>query len=1439
MAHESRKLGWVYVVLFAVFGVLPVFATDGIYRVKADASSPTPDGLTWETAFQSIQSGVDATYDAGGGEVWVAAGTYMPSFGTVVTLQEGVAIYGGFAGTETARDQRDWTANVTTIHGMGFSQCVFGANHAILDGFTVTGGYNVGSGGGMLNQACSPVVANCIFTANQGFNGGGMYNNNGAAPVLTSCLFASNRADYGAGMYNNNAAAPVITQCVFQANTATLKGGGIYNGAASPMITNSSFGGNISEGKGGAIYSWQGAPRAEGCDFSGNTALGAGGAIYHESSSASRVSGCTFTNNSAVNGGALYNEYSDIGVTSCDFVGNTAEDSGGAMLNYFCSPALTQCGFDANVAQGYGGAIFNQEINMSSVQSCIFSGNTGKYGGGMANLYDASPSLTGCGFIANIAETGGGMYSFASGPSLSGCQFSGNAADTGGGMYQYQSALTLQSCAFDYNEAVENGGGIYNDDSDPVITNCIFSNNTAPKGAGIYCNGADAAPHLTECLFEKNRANGSGGGMSNNKAVPVLNRCIFVQNVAATDFGGGMYNISASPRIEGCVFSGNQAFRGGGMYNLVSSPQVTNSRFAGNRADSSGGGLEDNLATTSLTNSIFAGNTSGFGGALLIGGSSTSSLINCTVAGNAATFEGGGLYNSNSTPVFGNSIFWDNTAPVGASIHTPDATRPVITYSCVQGGYTGAGNLDADPLFAGVPPYGSLQLQVGSPCLDTGTSVGAPAEDYLERPRPQGTGVDMGAYEGSLDAGDIVTLTLAVRPEDGGITVPPADTYSFGIGEPVLLQAEETGLSFRYWDGDVTGWEAVQEITITEDLDITAVFGTNVIFVDEHSPAVYPDGSSWDRAYRDIQMAIDIAYALGESEVWVAAGSYTATTDAVVTLLEDVAVYGGFGGTEFERDQRDWTVNVTVIDGEGVRRCVSGADGAVLDGFTITHGWAGSGGGMVNWPASPTVANCLFTANTAMEKGGGMFNYDSSPQVIGCTFQGNTAGFGGGGIYNAGAVSVEQCMFSENTADTGGGIENAIGSVNITDCIFEANTVSFSGGGIYNADAAEPVVERCLFAQNVSEDFGGGIYNVAPSCSIEDCEFDGNSAFGGAGVSTVNASPLVSKCIFKNNQAAAGGGGIHIYGGSPEVTNCVFGGNTANMGGALAIVDAGEPHVMNCTLAGNTATEYAAALLVTNASLFITNSILWGNVAPIYQETLVLPPAVATVTFSCVAGGYAGTGNLKADPRFVDLAAGNLQLQAHSPCIDAGTDSSAPSEDIIAIFRPQNAGYDMGAYEFTGTPVPGLSVMPQELHVGSEAGTASFAIVTPAAWTVESDAAWITNPASGTGNGTLTVTFGENSGPARSALLTVVGAGTTPASLTVTVYQQGGDIPHPADLNEDFRIVLGEAIGYLAGWQQGSNPIAYAIRAAYLWQNGEQYAYDANGTPPLCWILQP
>ena len=76
--------------------------------------------------------------------------------------------------------------------------------------------------------------------------------------------------------------------------------------------------------------------------------------------------------------------------------------------------------------------------------------------------------------------------------------------------------------------------------------------------------------------------------------------------------------------------------------------------------------------------------------------------------------------------------------------------------------------------------------------------------------------------------------------------------------------------------------------------------------------------------------------------------------------------------------------------------------------------------------------------------------------------------------------------------------------------------------------------------------------------------------------------------------------------------------------------------------------------------------------------------------------------------------------------------------------------------------------------------------------------------------------------------------------LTPTLEAEEGEaLLHPGDVNADWRMVMSEAIAYLAGWQQGSNPMAYAIRAAYLWQSGEQYHYEAGEDAPLCWVLGP
>ncbi len=228
----------------------------GVFRVDAASAAATPDGQSWAAAYKTLQAAVDAAYAASGGEVWVKTGTYTATTDPVLTMKSGVSIYGGFAGTESARDQRNWSANITTIDGEKARSCVAGANAAVLDGFTVTRGSRSGSsGGGMLNSHASPTVTNCIFTGNSagGYGdsgGGGMYNAY-SSPTLVNCTFSNNLAhhteiwanyNYGGGMYNTSS-SPTLTGCTFSGNIAG-HGGGMYNSSSSPTLTNCVFASN-------------------------------------------------------------------------------------------------------------------------------------------------------------------------------------------------------------------------------------------------------------------------------------------------------------------------------------------------------------------------------------------------------------------------------------------------------------------------------------------------------------------------------------------------------------------------------------------------------------------------------------------------------------------------------------------------------------------------------------------------------------------------------------------------------------------------------------------------------------------------------------------------------------------------------------------------------------------------------------------------------------------------------------------------------------------------------------------------------------------------------------------------------------------------------------------------------------------------------------------
>ena len=115
-------------------------------------------------------------------------------------------------------------------------------------------------------------------------------------------------------------------------------------------------------------------------------------------------------------------------------------------------------------------------------------------------------------------------------------------------------------------------------------------------------------------------------------------------------------------------------------------------------------------------------------------------------------------------------------------------------------------------------------------------------------------------------------------------------------------------------------------------------------------------------------------------------------------------------------------------------------------------------------------------------------------------------------------------------------------------------------------------------------------------------------------------------------------------------------------------------------------------------------------------------------------------------------------------------DSGTTSESPIAV--------ESGLVTVTGGTPPALSVTPATQSVSANSGSTTFNIQTTAAWTASSNQTWatITNP-SGTGDATLTVNYEANTGVVRSAIITITGTGTNPASVQVTVNQAAPGTP--------------------------------------------------------------
>lgn len=246
-------------------------------------------------------------------------------------------------------------------------------------------------------------------------------------------------------------------------------------------------------------------------------------------------------------------------------------------------------------------------------------------------------------------------------------------------------------------------------------------------------------------------------------------------NANVSAMGGGIYILNASPTLINLNFSRNTARLGGAVYNQDSNATFVNVIFADNSASSLGGAVYNINSNASFINTVFLKNHAGTGSAVYSSNADAVFTNNTFVRNDART-----VFSDRFLPTMYNSVAWDN------SVFIPDDSLPMtVTYSIVQGGYWGTGNLSTDPQFVDAN-NNDFRLRTSSPGIDAGNNSYLPADQY------------------DLDADGIVTEPLSLDRAGVARRSHLAETGS--AAEPIVdIGAYETRNSAPSLDGSVTG----------------------------------------------------------------------------------------------------------------------------------------------------------------------------------------------------------------------------------------------------------------------------------------------------------------------------------------------------------------------------------------------------------------------------------------------------------------------------------------------------------------------------------------------------------------------------------------------------------------------------------------------------------
>ena len=1272
------------------------------YFVKP-TSSGTNDGLSWANAMD-LQTAMNTA--CANAEIWLIAGTYLPTqdlLGNAAPsdnrdktflLKTGLKIYGGFAGTETLRSQRNLGQNQTILSGdfngndNNFANNTENAYHVVtaldavgtvLDGVIISGAnaniigaVTVGTksilrdhGGGLHADNTTIALNNVFFTENNATVGGGIFNQNNALNTFTNVVVANNKGLYGAGIFNRTSNSIYINVTIVQ-NSASISTGGVYNQTgAFPIFKNAIVWGNTGQ----AINNDNSYLTATNSIITGGYAGVGNTATNPVFSNATNLKGIDGKYMTADDGlilscnSSAYNTGTNVDVPTTDIVGLARPQFGISDRGAYESTTVLDDNFVVTIQKNVTfpilfGSNLTYTANVTSnyvVQSYQWSVNNVVVGTN-TNTYSLSNFSNGD-LVKCTVLTACGPAKSSQSDTLWVCSSSNRlyvkpiASGTGDGSSWANASSNLQAMiSSNCGSATEVwvAAGTYKPTQD-LLGNPAPNDNRDKAflikyNIKVYGGFSGTEMNLSDRNLAQNKTilsgdfNGDDNGLTNNSenAYHVLVIAKVDSNSVFDGFiiRGGNANNVANVVTNGLSFRRDQ----GGNISVNSSQILIKNVVLYEGYGSLAGGIYIVASNIVMVNAVINAN-SAIVGAGIFNYASSPKFFNTTIYNNSASALAGNVYNQQgSLPIFTNCILWNGI------IYNENSTS-TFNYSIIEGGYVGTNNSNANPNFVDAAnPRGAdniwltsddgLLLTCHSSAMNNGLNSPITARGISSTDimgNPITDGAkERGAYE------NIINFNFATISITG--TTTTCDTVK-------LTAISSIPNSTYLWSGGLTVNTAQNTFLNTGFYTVSVPNAQGCIAVKSVSITVTGLPSL------NITVSPSNQLVPGIPAIFTAFPTNGGTAPQYQWYKNNTPIAGAVAATytttNYTQNDSIWCVltpnhtcfsKPTVVSNKIKMSLCTGLTKVYVKSIA-----SGTGDGSSWANAMSDLSTALSNACFGMEFWVAAGTYKPTKDVFGNANPTDTLMrtfyFSTGAKLYGGFAGTETSLSQRNITTNKTILSGNFGTNKAYHVLVSINDQAGTIDGIEFKDAVALgsttlTVEGYPLTSNV----GAGIYVNNSNLSIKNCTFSANYAAAGAGIYLLESASTITDCTFSQNGGSYGAGAFNKGAVASSFNNCLFNQNSTNSVGGAIYIQQCLPSLTNCSFTGNTASVQGGAVFIEGANPqisgcnFTSNSSTGGGAIFIFNSY----PSFLNSTFTTnTSGGDGGAIYTRENSGFV------------------------------------------------------------------------------------------------------------------------------------------------------------------------------------------------------------